>query len=310
MRFLNWMLPKGIMLTEGEGGGEGGGKEEEKKGAKGPLTQEAFDQLYKEMKTATETLDKANIQLGNSEKSNVALVTRIKTLEDKGGEYTPPAGAPPVGGKQAAGGTLRDVYNEKNFPKTEEEWDDLIADFPTYGTDLRKKYLDGSNSRQTRQLASAKRVQEKHPEMFQRNADGSIKMDEKGFPVPDLENAKTKLFIEIAEEDPNILSVATGPELVMASVEQRMGGKKEEDVKADLEKKKREEEERLGRVKAGGTGSGGSGAPPKKEAGSATFNSDAEKDAAETAVASGKYKTLEDYCATRDGREVPYRRGF
>ena len=252
-----------------------------------PVTQEAIDAIYKKLKETEEKLTK-------SEQEKVGLVTRVVALE--------------TGGKPKGTQTLKDIYNEENMPQTEEDWDELIAQYPTYGTDLRRKYQDGEKSFRDAQSNSAKRLRDKHPDMFMKDKDGNFIFNERGI-VFNPESEKAKVFQEIANKDPRILEIADGPEMVMALMEKRLQGQEEGALKEKIEQEKDvKEKQRQADIKAGRVADGGS-PPPAKPAVEVKFNSEAEKQAAERAVASGKVKDLATYCAIRDNKDVAYGRG-
>lgn len=264
------------------------------------VTQEAIDRIYKEMRESKEKLDRA-------EAEKVQLVGRIALLEKK----TVPPVAPPADDKELP---LNKRFNENNFPTTDEEWDDLIAEFPTYGVDLRQKFKEGTKIRisefERRYETSRKKVEAKHPDMFVRDSEGNFVLDKDGLVQIDQTNPKAQVMLKIVEADPSIMQSPSWPTLVMEAMENRMAGKKGEEVAKELEdKKKKEEETRLKGVKAGAVASGGEPPPIVKPKVEVSFNSQEEKRHAEGLVASGKIKSLEDYCAVRNSSQIPYSRG-
>jgi hypothetical protein len=141
-----------------------------------------------------------------------------------------------------------------------------------------------------------------------KDKDGNFMYNEKGI-IFNPDSEKARIFQEIANRDPRILDIADGPEMVMAAMETRLKGKEEGALKEKIDKEKEEKEKlRQADIKAGGTISGGA-PPPVKPAAEVKFNSDAEKQAAERVVASGKVKDLATYCAIRDSKEVSFGRG-
>ena len=252
-----------------------------------PVTQEAIDAIYKKLKETEE-------KLSRSEQEKVGLVTRVAALE--------------TSGKPKGTQTLRDVYSEENYPQSEEEWDDLIAQYPTYGTDLRRRFQDNVITFESAQKKSAERLREKHPDMFMKDKDGKFIFNEHGI-VFNPESEKAKVFQDIANKDSRILEIADGPEMVMALMEKRLQGQEEGALKEKIEQEKdTKEKQRQADIKAGRVADGGS-APPAKPAVEVKFNSDVEKQAAERAVASGKVKDLATYCAIRDNKDISYGRG-
>ncbi len=255
-----------------------------------PVTQEAIDAIYKKFRETDEAL-------ARSEQQNVELVTRLN-------ERVEPKVVPVVDESN-----LKEKYRVDSYPKTEEEWDDLIAEHPTYGTDLRQKYLSSQQNVVDLSAQSRKRVMDKHPDLFLKDANGNYILDRNGDVQFDMTNKKAQIATEIYNRDPSVVHTATGPELVMAEVERRMAGEKEDTVKEKLEEEKRIAEEKRA-AEAGGAGvASGGGAPPPKPKVEVKFNSDAEKVSAERMVASGRIASLEDYCRVRDNKEVAYGRG-
>ncbi len=288
---------------------------EQKTLPKGEVTQEAIDRIWKQLKETEEKSDveikKLVDQLQMSEEGKVELVERIKALE------TPPAapGAeePKTYGSQADGSTV--------YPQTEEEWDDLIAERPAFGTDLRTQYKTEVGGRakeiQGAQLTSALKVaNELLPDMYKKDAEGKTLLDKGGHPVPDDKSELFKIYCQVASEEgvdgqgnPVIFSTKNGPELIALKVKASLGTDRETELK------KKAEDERLAAegkrnqvVKDGKTAPPGHEPPPLAKV-EVTFGTDYERQHAEKKVASGVYKNLEEYCRIRDNKAVPYGRG-
>lgn len=255
-----------------------------------PVTQEAIDAIYKKFRETDEAL-------ARSESKNVELVGRLNDTQVK------PAIVP------NDSDSLKDKFTTERYPQSEEDWDDLIAEHPTYGTDLRQKYLHSQQSVHDLGAQSRKRVLDEHPDMFQRNASGTLILDREGNPQLDMSTEKAKLVTEIYNKDPSVVYTVTGPELVMAEVARRMAGEKEDKVKEKLEEEKKVAEDKRAAGAAGAGVASGGQTPPVKPKVDVKFNSDSEKAQAEKMVASGRIASLEDYCSVRDNNEVPYGRG-
>lgn len=267
-----------------------------------PVTQEAIDRLYGKLKETEERLQDTTNKLTTAEQEKVGLVGRVNNLEKR----VPPAAATDK--------PLREVFSEGNYPKTEEEWDDLIAESPTYGTDLRLKYSNSRNKFADSQEKSRQKIMEKHPDMYIRDADGKLVL-QNGFAQLDMKSEKAKLFIQVAEESgvdvdgvPNILKSVNGPEMVMTTVVTRLK-EKEDKLKTDAKAKKdAEEAERQRRVKGGKVIIGGEPPPPPPKV-EVKFNSEEERQAAEAAVGAGHFKDLEEYCRVKQDKRIGYGRG-
>lgn len=249
------------------------------------------------------------------QKDNKGLIDKAKVLEDKlkksEAEKVRLVGTqrpiiPPVGQ------SVREKYANR-FPQTEEEWSEVADEDPVLAMDLRIEYKNSQQSSIDKLRNSAKKVQDKHSDMYEKDASGNFVQitfpDGSTGPKIDENSPKGKVWMKLAGRDPRILEIENGPEIVMKAMEAELRGEEEAKVKEELEKKGKEaEEKRQKDVDAGAVASGGSTppAPPKKEL---KFNSEEEKASAEKAVASGKFKSLEEYCEVRDNQDIPYGRG-
>lgn len=263
-----------------------------------PVTQEAINRIYGKLKETEE-------KLVRSEQEKVGLVGRLSEVEKRLPAKQPAGDAP-----------LREQFTEKNFPRTEEEWDDLASESPTYAMDLRSTYNASRRKSVDEQERSRQSIMKDNPDMYQRDADGKFVLDAQGYPQLDMTTKKAQIFCEEAEKGgsdengyPLIMKVANGPEMVMAQTRLRLSGDEEATVKEKIKKEKEEKEAaRRKQVGDGGIASGGTGAPPAPKV-EVKFNSDQEKAIAEQAVSAGKYKDLQEYCNVRDNVTVPYGRG-
>ncbi len=291
---------KPVMVDDGKGSG-----------SKGPVDQEAIDREHKLRKEAEEReaaekseKEKLQAQLDKAEKEKVAMVAKLPPVVVPGeGEKTY--------GRQADGTII--------FPANEEEWDDLAIEKPTLHADLRALYNQRGVSVAQKFKESAISVTEIFPEMYVKDKDGNILRNRDGFPVPDENSERYQQFMEVAYASgsdgfgrPIILHTVDGPEMVALKLQKKLGL----DVKSSLSKKAQEdatnaETIRLQRVRDGQIAPLGSSAPPSKPV-EVKFNSEYEKKHAESAVASGVYKSLQEYCEIRDRNtvQIPYNRGI
>jgi len=272
--------------------------EQEKSAAKKEgreVSQEVIDRIYGKLKETEE-------RLSRSERDKVGLVGRVRDLERKN--------------KDAEPGSLKEKYNMRNYPTSEEEWEELYNESPMYATDLRFAYQQSRQKGQDEQNKSREKLLKEHPDMYVRDSGGNMVMDDEGYPQLDMSTEKAKIFCEEAQKSgydsdgiPFIMKAINGPEMVMAATMARLRTKEEAKVKEELDKKKKDEEsKRQQGAKNAGVASGGTGAPAAP-AQKVSFTSDFEKEQAEKEVSAGKYKDLEEYCRIRDNKVVAYGRG-
>lgn len=197
-------------------------------------------------------------------------------------------------------------YGNGKYPQTEEEWNDLFLERPTFANDLRNEFLtkkrtvvtDFENTRST----ARKTVQKEHSDMYlpeldetgqpKKDKEGKIilKVDQNiGEPIFNPESEKGKLWIQIFNEDPQGWnSLKNAPQLMMAEMERRLRVKGANMVNGQNNST---ETESTSVITPGVT-------PPKTV--SLSFTSDEEKAHAEKAVGRGVYKNLEEYVKERD----------
>jgi hypothetical protein len=264
------------------------------------LTREAFDGLYKKGKIVEDKLKVA-------EEGKVEAIGRVATLE-KENERLRKTTVPPS--KPVKGITpLVEVFNERNYPQTKEEWDDLHDEDPLYCTDLRQSYNNRRQSSADERAESARKIQEANKDMFKVDEAGNLILDETGRPQVDEKTEKGKIFLEVCGDDPRLLDVRGGLEKVMEITLGRLGKSKEKKTLEQLNEEKRiAEEKRKKDVKGGAVVSGGNPPPPPPKV-EVTFNSKEEEAYVERKIASGVYKDKEHYCRVRDNKEVGYGRG-
>ena len=260
-----------------------------------PLTQEAFDDVWKAKKTVEE-------KLSTAEREKVDAITRAKKAEEEIARLRKPK-------TTFTRGALSEVYNNENYPETEEEWDDLFDENPRYATDLRQSFNDRRKSSETEIQVTAKKIQDDHKDMFLVDENGNFILDTNGRVQVDPKTPKGKAFLDAVGDDPRILQVKGGLEKVMELALARLDKKKGAESLEKLNKEKEEaEKKRQESVKAGGVASGGKTPPPPKKV-DVKFNSKEEEEYVERQVAKGIYKDKEHYCRVRDNKEVPYGRG-
>lgn len=193
-------------------------------------------------------------------------------------------------------------YGNGVYPKTQEEWDNLFIEKPTFANDLRNEFkgkqISVQNDYVETQNKARKIVQEEHPDMYiaELAEDGTQKKDDKGNVILKLENGqpifdpyseKGKLWSEIFYEDQNAWSSKNAPKLLMAEMERRLRVKGKNMINAQ----NNVENDESGLAPKGVT-------PPKKS--SLKFASEEERALAQKAVTRGTYKSEEEYCEWRD----------
>lgn len=254
------------------------------------LTQANFDKLFRESKEEKEKRIAA-------EQREINLKAEIEQLK-KPVQQTQPDN--------------EKVYGGGVYPKTEEEWNDLFLENPTFANDLRNEYLGNIKENQTifrdTRQRSAKIVQQDHPDMYVTELDESgqpkkdaqgkliLKKDPKnGAVILNPDSEKGKLWITICNEDPDGWnSLKNAPELIMAEMERRLRRKNEKVLSGQNNSNEQDY-----------SGVAGEGVLPPKP-GSLKFSSDNEKAHAEAMVKQGVYKSLEEYTKHRDSPDTGY----
>ncbi len=215
-------------------------------------------------------------------------------------------------------------FSRENIPQTEEQWDKLWIENPNLASDLRshkfQKEQDLNNKQKVRQddfaksrKESAKILWERHPDMYIQEIDesGNVKLDEKGKPVLkidpntggptlNLESEKGKLFVKVYSEDTAGYDGSKfGPRLAMSEVERRLqdqGNQQIQNQGAPGQNQATAPDQR-GVLPGGVT-------PPVSA--KVSFSSDEEKAHATRAVERGVYKSIEEYCLLRDGKNTGF----
>lgn len=199
-------------------------------------------------------------------------------------------------------------YGTNNFPKTQEEWDGLFLENPTFATDLRQYYNNKNTSINTdfqrAQTDAKKVVQADHPDMYQAELDvnGNPRKDEQGKlilqkdsngePIFNPNSEKGKLWEQIYKESFRsdgtnpLLNLPNAPILMKEALEARLIRKGQSMIQSN-------EPPKQNQVAAPGV------LPPTVTAGS--YKTKEEQFHVEKQIQRGLYKDASDYFKTRDG---------
>ena len=262
------------------------------------LTQTNTDRYFREKKEAEERA--------------LAAETREKNLKAQLDALAqPPAVQPPVTEENAP-----KQFGNGIYPQSDEEWNNLFLENPTFATDLRNEYfLRVNKERQdfsTARRESARVVQQEHPDMYvlELEADGKPKKDSQGklvlkidpstnLPIPNMSSDKGKIWLEIWNEDPQGWDrLKNTPRLMMAEMERRLRQKGANMINQGQNNSNFPDQS--GVITEGVT-------PPFS--GNLKFSSDAEKARAQLMVSRGTYKSLEEYVQWRDQPSQGYAEG-
>lgn len=250
------------------------------------LTQANTDRIVRENRELQEKL-----QREQQEKQNLTLeVNRYKQ---------PPVVVDP---------NAKPIYGTNNFPKTQEEWDGLFLENPTFATDLRQYYNNRTNTINTdfqRAQADAKKiVQAEHPDMYQVELDVNgnprkdehgkliLQRDSSGEPIFNPNSEKGKLWEQIYKEstrpDGNnpLLNLPNAPILMKEALEARLIKKGQSMIQSN-------EPPKQNQVAAPGV------LPPTVTPGS--YKTKEEQFHVEKQIQRGLYKDANDYFKVRDG---------
>lgn len=317
--FIPFGIPRAVMMGEDDPPAGGGGKDKNKL-----VPQADVDKWYRIAKDNKEQIEELVKKLNKSEEEKVKIVAGVKALEEKLGK-TVPTYVPQANDDRP----LREVFNENNFPQSEEDWDDLISESPTYGSDLRQKFLNAKSTYDGKRKTALQTLWDKHPDMFQCDAEGKIifyKVGPKGYvkdtegnPIPDPsgrpimndDSEKAKLFNEIAGNDPRILDSVSAPVIIAEAMENRLSKKKEKDMKDKADKEKDEKEKnRKKKVDAAALATGGDQPPIEETDIKIEYTSDEEKAHVQKAISQGYFKDEKDYFKKKNsGVNIGYGRG-
>lgn len=196
------------------------------------LTQSRMDQVVRESRETKEKLTAAE-----QEKKN--LLAEVEKLKQPVQPPQQPVAPLPEDEK----------YGRGKYPQSEEEWNDLFLERPTFANDLRNVYLNDVQTAQNyyveERTKAAKTLVQEHADMYvaELEADGTIKKDSQGKPVLKIDpgtnwpifnpnSEKGKLWNEVWEEEersakfgnrPNAFTISgKGPLLMMAEMERRL----------------------------------------------------------------------------------------
>lgn len=252
------------------------------------LTQERFDTTFRQNKELEEKL-----RIADEQKRNYELeLSKYKPRE----EPAPEPGSP--------------QYGPGQYPKTEEEWNDLFLERPVFATDLRNAFTTEQANYSNEYVATWNRsietVAAEHPEMYlpEMDAEGKPKLDENGKIVlkrePGTNNfffnydtPTSKLWCEIVSEGEVIKKhsgmnpykdYANSPTLLMAEMERRLRMKGRNMINNEQSSSVNQDESSLG---APGV------TPPKT--GPVKFASEEQRKDAEKRIKDGIYKSTEEY---------------
>jgi hypothetical protein len=216
-------------------------------------------------------------------------------------------------------------FTRENLPQNDEQWDQLFIEDPKLATDLRVFKVNQDNELRGKQTVaqenfykarkeSAKTIWERHPDMYvcEKDESGNVKLDDKGKPIMkfdpqtgaptlDLESEKGKLWVDVYSEEQQVFDGAkNGPRLAMLEMERRLQEKGKQQIPAEPPVPSQ------GQGQAAAPDQRGTmprGVPPPVSA-KVSFRSDEEKAHAERAVQRGVYRTVEEYCSIRDGKDT------
>lgn len=252
------------------------------------LTQQNTDRMFRENRELQEKLAREQ-----QEKQNLSLeINRYK-------------GAQPI--VQNVEQSANQPYSLNNFPKTEQEWDSLAIERPTFAADLRFAYLNRQNSNQTNFQSArtnyAKEVQVEHPDMYLTELDttgqpakddkGNVifKRDQNGLVIFNPNSEKGKLWEQIYKESYSpdgtnpLDNLPNAPALLRSELERRLIKKGQNVIAAQNPQKQNQ-------VAVPGV------TPPVSA--KVSFGSKEEEFHVEKAIERGTWKTKEEYCQSRD----------
>lgn len=269
------------------------------------LTQQRMDTVFRQNKELQEKM--------------AAQEEKIKNLNLELQKFVQP---PDQGKTDDQNVPLLQKYGQGRYPKTDDEWNDLFIEHPTFASDLRNTYFAEQSQRQTsfetEQAKHRKTVQLEHSDMYlpELDTDGKPKKDAQGKPVlkihphsgepifnPDSE--KGKLWTQIFEEAWVVnadgtkvnpyLQMKNAPMLVMSEMERRLRAKGAAMIHQGQNNQSAADESAL--APQGVT-------PPKNV--SVRWASDEEKSHVQRQIARGVWKNEEEYMKYRDSGQIGY----
>lgn len=250
------------------------------------LTQANTDRMFRENRELQEKLDRER-----QEKENLTLeVNRYRT--------PPPVNVDKNGDQ---------IYSSNNFPKTEQEWDTLALERPTFAADLRYEYLNRQKTVNTEfqraWFGYVKEVQAEHPDMYLTEMDVSgnpakddkgnvlFKRNKDGDPIYNPNSEKGKLWEQIWKDSTRpdgtnpLATLPNAPALMQAELERRLM----KNGQAVIDKTNPQKQNHVA----------GPGVPPPKLT-KVSFGSKEEEAHVESAIQRGTWKSKEEYCESRD----------
>ncbi len=250
------------------------------------LTQQNTDRMFRENRETKEQLERER-----QEKQNLSVeLNRFKN---------PPAPVVDNNGQK--------IYSTNNFPQSEQEWDALAIERPTFAADLRYAYLNRqkevNTTFQSARTNYAKEVQVEHPDMYLSELDATgqpikddkgnvvLKKDQNGLVIFNANSEKGKLWEQIYNESrlpdgTNPLDrLPNAPALLRSELERRLVKNGQQVINASNPQKQNH-------VAVPGV------TPPVSV--KVSFGSKDEEFHVEKAIERGTWKSKEEYCQSRD----------
>lgn len=203
------------------------------------------------------------------------------------------------------------TYGPGNYPQTQDEWDLLFLEKPTFATDLRNQFNYQQQAyvqdfRKNRDNA-VKTLTQDHPDLYvfeldetgqpKKNSEGKplLKYNADGSPIFNKDSEKGRLWIDIFNEDPDgWQNNKNAPRLMMLEMESRLRAKGANMIKGQNNSQAPDDS---GLAPQGVT-------PPKS--GPVKFASVEEEQHARRAVARGTFASLEEWAKDRDETKNGY----
>ena len=206
-------------------------------------------------------------------------------------------------------------FSRENMPQTKDQWDQLWIEDPNLADDLRfhKNEQDKQNYQKNEDARKnfsdtwdkcVLEVSDNHPDMFVTEKDETgqplikdgkpvFKRDQFGFPIPDLESEKAKIWIQVWNEDESGYSSSKfGPRNAMLGMERKLLERGKQ--------KMQEQESKTAGPDQRGVMPGGVNPPVTAKV---SFNSNEERESAQKSVNRGYFRSLEEYCQWRDTKQ-------
>lgn len=212
--------------------------------------------------------------------------------------------------------------SKENLPQSDQQWDQLWIENPNLAADLR--HFKNEQDRQTQEKQSKIQsehqkawkdnvieLSSRHSDMYlqKKNAEGKVEVDAQGkpvliinphtgLPIPDLESEKFKFFDEVYREDSDGYGNAKyGTRYAMLEMEKRLQERGKQQIQAQHGPGATSVQDQRG-VMPGGV--------PPPVMGNVSFKSPEEEQHAKRAVERGIYKSIDEYCQLRDGKNTGF----